>query len=811
MALERYRQIRDFSQTAEPMGEAPGQPSVQVARSFVIQKHAARRLHWDFRLEMDGVLKSWAVTKEPGLEPGSRRLAVHVEDHPLEYGGFEGIIPKGQYGGGTVMLWDRGRWQPEGDPAEGYAKGKLTFSLSGTRLNGRFTLVRMKAKEGAKDGRDWLLIKGRDPEPVAVPDLGDVSVASGRTMDEIAADPGRVWNSDRGTAPDPSAVTGARPAPLPAKLSPMLATLVTEAPGGDQWLHEIKFDGYRLLARIDGGTCALLTRNGHDWTGKFPTIATACAGLPCRQAWLDGEVVALDAHGVSRFHDLQAALSAGSDAGLIYQVFDLIYLDGYDLAGAALADRKSLLAALIEGRQDSRLRYTDHLTGRGGDFLRQACSFALEGVMSKRSDRPYRPGRGKDWLKAKCTFRQEFVVAGFTRPTGRSSGIGALVLGIHDRDGRLVAVGRVGTGFGEAEAGRIEECLNPLIRPDPVFAPEPGVIWVEPKLVVEVEFAEWTPDGQLRHASYQGLRLDKDPREVQREQGGEGQAEDRLAGFRLTNPDRVVYPEQGLTKRALAEYALEVAPWMLPHIAGRALTLVRCPGGRGEPCFYQRHPPVGMAKAVRRFPDGGEVLMVVDDAPGLIGLVQMGALEIHTWGSTVRDIERPDIAVFDLDPDEGLAWNRVVAGALALRERLGAMGLAAFVKTTGGKGLHVVVPLVPSAQWAAVKAFTKNVAEAIAADEPGRYTANMAKARRTGRIFVDYLRNQRGATFIAPYSMRSRPGAPVAVPVTWEEVQAGIRSDHFTVETLYRRLRALPRDPWDGFFDAARPLPDQES
>ncbi|MGE5546145.1 MAG: DNA ligase D [Solirubrobacterales bacterium] len=805
MSLDEYRQRRDFTRTPEPAGGRKAESAATL--SFVVQKHAARRLHWDFRLELDGVLKSWAVTREPGGEAGDKRLAVQTEDHPLEYGGFEGVIPKGQYGGGTVMLWDRGTWTPEGDPHKGLAKGHLKFTLDGVRLKGSFHLVRM-AGEG---GKNWLLIKGHGNDLAASPMPSDLSVESGRTMDEIAAQPERVWRSDTASQPDldPGAVAGARTAPLPERLAPMLASLVAEAPDGSNWIHEIKFDGYRLLARIDSGRCVLFTRNGHDWTRKFPGIAIACAGLPCRQAWLDGEVVALDRHGVSRFHDLQTALSRGSDDGLLYHLFDLVYLDGVDLAKAALQDRKRLLRELVGTPVEGPIRYTDHLDGRGPDFRRQACAFALEGVVSKRRDRPYKPGRGQDWVKAKCVRRQEFVVVGWTLPQGRKSGIGALLLAVHDAGGQLVPAGRVGTGFGEREVARLLDLLAPLVRPEPPYpSREAGVTWVEPRLVAEVEFTEWTRDGQLRHPSYQGLRLDKDPREVVREgEGAEGDAEDRLAQFRLTHPDRVLYPEQGLTKRALASYYLDVAPWMLPHVKGRALTLVRCPEGHGRECFYQRHPGPGMPKAVRRFPDRDEVLVVVDDEAGLVGLIQMGALEIHTWGSTTRDIERPDTLVFDLDPDEGLGWERVVAGARAMRQRLEALGLATFVKTTGGKGLHVVVPLAPSAEWDEVKAFCKAAAEAMAGDEPGRYTANMAKARRKGRIFIDYLRNQRAATFIAPYSTRARPGAPVAVPVTWAELEGGIRSDYFTVETLFRRLRALKADPWADFAAAARPLP----
>lgn len=804
MALEEYRRKRDFTRTPEPAGAvaAAGNP----VGEFVVQKHAARRLHYDFRLELDGVLKSWAVTRQPSMEAGARRLAVHVEDHPLDYGDFEGVIPKGQYGGGTVLLWDRGAWQAVGDPHDGYAKGKLKFRLDGQRLRGGFTLVRMKG-EG---GKNWLLIKERDGEAGA--ELDDVhSVASGRTMEEIAAAPERVWRSDRAADPrlDPGAVAGARLGALPDRLAPMLASLADAAPEGAQWLHEIKLDGYRMLARVERGRCRMVSRNGHDWTAKFPTIVTACASLPCREAWLDGEVVALDRHGVSRFHDLQARIGTGNDAGLAYHLFDLVHLDGHDLAKVALEERKRLLKALLPA--EGPLRYTDHLDGQGPAFLRQACAFALEGVVSKRRDRPYRPGRGKDWLKVKCTSRQEFVIAGWSPQQGRKSGIGSLALGVFDESGRLVSVGRVGTGFGEREAALLEERLASLVRPSSPFdagSADKGTTWVDPRLVAEVEFTEWTPDGQLRHPSYQGLRLDKEAAEVVRERGApKGAAEDRVAGFHLTSPDKVLYPEQGLTKRALAAYYLDIAEWVLPHVAGRPLTLVRCPHGAGRECFYQRHPHAGMPKAIRRLPAGGEVLVAIDDLAGLIGLVQMGALEIHTWGARAADIEHPDILVFDLDPDEGLAWAKVAAGARDMAERLRAAGLTPFVKTTGGKGLHVVVPIVPAAGWDEAKAFCKDMAEAMAADSPTAYTANMAKARRKGRIFVDYLRNGRAATFVAPYSTRARPGAPVAVPITWAELESGLRSDHFTVETLFRRLASLPADPWAGFAEAAAPLP----
>jgi bifunctional non-homologous end joining protein LigD len=589
----------------------------------------------------------------------------------------------------------------------------------------------------------------------------------------------------------------------------MLAGLIDAAPAGEQWLHEIKFDGYRILARIEGGRCRLFSRHGKDWTGEFPAIAAACAALPLQTAWLDGEVVALDAHGVSRFHDLQRALSDGRTGGLFHHLFDILHLDGWDLAGAPLAERKRVLKGLLAGAGDP-LRYTDHLEGGGPAFHRQACAFALEGVVSKRADSRYRPGRSKAWVKVKCTRRQEFVVIGFTRPQASRTGIGALLLAVNEA-GRLVASGRVGTGFSAADAAALERRLLPLARKDaPVAAKaDPSVTWVEPALVAEVEFAEWTADGQLRHPSFQGLRLDRDPSEVVREgpMPEKNDVEDRVDAYPLTHPDRVLWPEQGLTKRALAALTLEISRWMLPHVAGRPLTLLRCPEGQGATCFYQRHPAPGMGKAVRHVPVGDEVLIAVDDEAGLVALVQAGALEIHTWGSRTADIEHPDLLVFDLDPDEGLAWSRVQEAALDLRQRLSRLGLTSFAKTTGGKGLHVVVPIVPGPDWERAKAFTRGVAEAMAAAAPERYTVNMAKARRTGRIYIDTLRNQRSATFVAPYSTRARPGAPMAVPLTWAEVEAGMRADHFTVETILRRLSTLDADPWAGMTGLSQTLP----
>ncbi|MBF0305354.1 MAG: DNA ligase D [Alphaproteobacteria bacterium] len=802
MALEEYRRKRDFGRTPEPAGElAAGRGS----GSFVVQKHAARRPHYDLRLELDGVLKSWAVTKAPSLDPADKRLAVQVEDHPLDYADFEGIIPKGEYGGGTVMVWDRGRWAPHGDPREGLARGKLGFTLEGEKLKGGFALVRLKG-----DGRDWLLIKERDGLIRPGSDIGAEapdSVLTGRDLDSIALQADRVWRSNR-RRPDPSGLAGARRGPPPDRIEPQLATLAADAPSGEQWLHEIKFDGYRALCRLEEGRARMITRRGLDWTDKFAALARAAEALPVTRALLDGEVVVLDSSGASAFEALQQAIGEGRSGAMSYFVFDLLHLDGWDLRGVALEDRKRLLAALVGG--EGPIRYSDHVEGRGPETLRKACAFALEGVVSKRRDRPWRAGRGRDWIKSKCLARQEFVIGGFTPPAGSRSGLGAVLAGVW-ADGRLVYCGRVGSGFSEATLADLRRRLLELRRDSSPFATPVAdaraVTWVEPELVAEVEFTQWTRDGLLRHPVFQGLRFDKDAREVVRETVASARpapdVEAKLEKTRLTHPDRVLWPGQGITKRGLAAYYIEVADWMLPHVVNRPLTLVRCPQGNHQDCFYQRHAMAGLSKAIRTAP---ERVLYIEDLDGLLALVQIGTLEVHTWGSRVETIEHPDRVVFDLDPDEGLAWDRVVEAAFHVRAVLRGLGLESFVKTTGGKGLHVMAPLEPVHRFDQVKAFTKAVVEGLERDEPARYTANMAKAKRVGRIYVDFLRNQRGATFVAAFSTRARAGAPVSVPLSWDELGSGLRSDHFTVETLPRRIATLDADPWEGFADLRQRL-----
>lgn len=797
MALEDYRSKRDFGRTPEPAGIAI---PVAGGASFVVQKHGARRLHYDFRLELDGVLKSWAVTRGPSLDPADKRLAVQVEDHPVAYGGFEGVIPTGQYGGGPVELWDNGTWEPQGDPAAGLAKGMLKFRLHGHKLQGGWALIRLKAEP-----RNWLLVKERDGAARPGSDIlaeQPNSVLSGRSLDDIAADP---------PTPPPAAtaiIPGAHPAPMPERVEPQLCTLVDAAPDGADWLHEIKYDGYRVLCRLEDGRVRLLTRSGLDWTEKFAAIAQAVAALPCRQAMLDGEVVVLDASGASDFAALQQALSASRSHELALFAFDLLYLDGHDLMQARLDERKAALARLLAGT-GAPLYYSDHIEGRGRDFAAKACAFALEGIVSKRRDRPYRSGRNDDWRKAKCTARQEFVILGFTPSTTRGGGFGALLLG-YWQDGSLRYAGKVGTGFSQRVQADLWQRMTPLHRPDPPLADPPGepASWLAPELVAEVEFAEWTRDGRLRHPSFQGLREDKAAAGVTRDAGGQGGGAVLPAGVRLTHPDRALWPEQGITKQTLAEHYALVAPFMLPHVAGRPLSLLRCPEGIGGECFFQRHARPGMAGAIKQVAVPGEQpTLWLDSVEGLVGLVQMGVLEIHAWGSRVEDILRPDRLCFDLDPDPELPWPRVVEAARDVRARLQGIGLESFLKTTGGKGLHIVVPIVPDHDWAAAKAFCKGFADRLVRERPELYVATITKARRAGKVLVDYLRNQFSATWVAPYSTRARPGAAVSVPLAWEELDAGLRSDHFTIATIGRRLAALDRDPWQGMAAVRQSMP----
>ncbi|MFL6234117.1 MAG: DNA ligase D [Thermoanaerobaculia bacterium] len=891
MGLQEYKKKRNFRATPEPEGKV----KKNAGNSFVIQKHAATRLHYDFRLEMEGVLRSWAVPKGPSLDPGEKRLAVHVEDHPIDYGDFEGIIPKGQYGGGTVLLWDRGTWTPDGDPIASYKKGSLKFRLDGEKLHGRWALVRMGGRNQQEEGHEnWLLIKEKDE--TAVPGSGDAlveqypdSVATGLSLEEIAADPERVWQSNRAektasfkdkiaakvakaaakkapakkTAPKkaspkpeaPSvaaAIPGARKASMPSGIEPQLATLVDAVPRGDEWVHEIKYDGYRALCEIRDGEARLITRHGKDWTDRFTPIARAAEKLGARQAILDGEVVVLEPDGTTSFQSLQNALAENRQDDLVYFAFDLLYLDGYDLRRAPLLERKRALDDLLAGRAGA-IRMGDHVETDGEGFYRQACTFALEGIVCKRGDLPYHSGRTKDWLKVKCLKRQEFAIVGFTDPEKSRVGFGALLLAVNDGKGELVFAGKVGTGFNDRTLRELRARMNKLEVDKPAFKNPPRGAearrshWLKPQLVGEVAFTEWTREGILRHPTFQGLREDKSPREIVREepqakgkkaepkrpaaktavtkkakkvvkgpkpplhpapeevavppQGRSKKKEVEIAGVRFSNPERVLYPEQGVTKEELGIYYARISDWILPHIKDRPLTLVRCPEGRAKQCFYQKHINEHVPPTVHRINVGDpEPYGVIDSLEGLLSLAQMGVLELHIWGSHRDKIEQPDYIVFDFDPDEGLDWDRVVEGALAMRAFLEDLGLRTFLKTTGGKGLHVVLPIARKDGWDEVKAFTKAVAEKMVAAEPQKYTSKLPKASRKGKIFIDYLRNGRGATSICAYSTRARPNAPVSVPLFWEELETDVRGNTYTLRTLPERLEKLSADPWVDFF-----------
>jgi bifunctional non-homologous end joining protein LigD len=824
MGLAQYNRKRDFARSPEPRGKA----APAHGNSFVVQKHAARNLHYDFRLELDGVLLSWAVPKGPSLDPSVKRLAMQTEDHPIEYRDFEGVIPQGEYGGGSVLVWDRGRWFAEGDARESYRSGRLTFRLEGEKLHGRFHLVRTRGARGKSDGKSWLLIKSGDEAAERgsggkLVDEHPASVLSGRTLQDVEREPDRVWHSNRAATPARSRRSRTKPearAPrsvLPSFVAPQLATLVETAPEGDAWLHELKLDGYRILARIDRGKVRLLTRRGHDWSARMPSVARSFAALPVSRALIDGELCVLREDGVSDFQRLQNSLQAGRDEACTYFAFDLLFLDDDDLRALPLLERKQRLRHAIAAGSDDRLRYSDHVQGGGPRFFAHACKLGVEGMVSKRADAAYSSGRSRAWLKVKCVAREEFVIGGYTEPSGARGHFGALLLGSHDASGTLRYAGKVGTGFTQqslaelhGKLARLEQKAAPFENP-PRGSDARGVHWLRPELVAEVQYAERTAEGLVRHASFQGLRVDKPAAHVRAEkpvaEPVPAPAPSRLS---LTHPKRVLYPEQNITKLDLARYYVQVAPHMLPHVARRPLTLVRCPEGYAKGCFFQKHPGRGVPRAIGRAKvrEKRSVLdyMTVDDVEGLVGLVQLGALEIHTWGSHTETIECPDQLVFDLDPDEGLPWARMIEAAQLVRARLSELGLVPFLKTTGGKGLHIVVPIAPRMPWDAAKAFSKAIVDGIVREQPRKYLATMAKDKRKGKVFLDYLRNGRGATAIAAYSTRARAGAPVSAPLAWDELTLELRPDRYTLLNMPERLVALNADPWLGFDRARRAI-----
>ncbi|MEW9806064.1 DNA ligase D [Mesorhizobium sp. ZMM04-5] len=811
--LEPYRAKRNFAQTPEPSGTPAKASGADAGGAFVVHKHAARRLHYDLRLEHDGVLWSWAVTRGPSLDPAEKRLAVHVEDHPLDYRSFEGVIPKG-YGAGTMLVWDEGTWAPEFDPAWGMQKGHLRFDLHGQKLRGLWDLVRLKPKPGEK--RDnWLLIKADDRQARSGGDILEKqprSVKSGRTVEEVAA----------GKPPRRKP----KRAPMPGFIEPELARLRDKPPEGGDWLHEVKFDGYRIQAHVSGGKTTLYTRSGLDWTGRFgEAIARSLASLDCHDAIIDGEIVVMSDKGVASFPALQATLSGGQTDRMLYYAFDLLWLDGIDLRQSALVERKTRLEALIgTGNRHAPVHFSEHFSEPGRTMLAHVCRMGLEGIISKRGGAPYQSGRSTAWVKAKCSLRQEFVIVGYVPSTARGRALRSLVVG-YNKGGRLHYGGRVGTGFAGSVADDLRKRLDRIpAKKAPVDGAPPKdkqVRWVKPKLVCEVEFRGWSDDGILRQASFQGLRDDKPAREVVAESASapaedaparrsDGRAPGRIRGMsvKLTSPDKLLWPEAGLSKAGLLHYYEKAWPRMERFVVGRPLSLVRAPDGIDGQRFFQKHASKGMHPAIIRTadPEDGEELLSIREFDGLAALVQFGVVEVHIWGSTLDAIEQPDQMVFDLDPDEGLVVEDVRAAALDVIDRLDALGLPSFVKTSGGKGFHVVVPLKPSADWSTVKTFTHDFARAMEQADPGRYTSVLSKKARKNRIFIDYLRNGRGSTAVAPWSSRAKPKATVAVPITRDMLRAGAGPADFTIGSAALERALDGPDPWADFFKAAKPL-----
>lgn len=919
--LETYRKKRRFADTPEPSGAERARRDQQAARrgagpalSYLIQEHHARRLHYDFRLELDGTLKSWAVPKGPCLDPSVKRLAVHVEDHPVEYGTFEGEIPPGNYGAGTVIVWDRGTWEPAGgveQARKAYAAGKLKFTLHGEKLHGGWALVR-SGMRGSGDKEQWLLIKERDDEarpesefdviaerPGSALSGGDAAASKPAKAGKRAANGGAAKKSRKSDLPVPAhaahagqsasghpdivatrttqslrelavspSIEGAVKARLPDSLKPQLATLVDDVPSGDDWSYEIKFDGYRALIRIDHGAAKpvrVLTRSGLDWTAKFERQAQALAALEVETAWIDGEAVVLDEHGVPSFQALQNAFDANRPQDIVFFAFDLPYLNGYDLRGVPLVQRRALLRALLADFGDDTVRFSEDFALDAHDLLHSACEMALEGIVGKRRDSRYTSTRSGAWIKLRCRRRQEFVIGGYSEPAGSRSGFGALLLGVFDARGKLHYAGRVGTGFGATALRAIKRELDALETTHSPFAEPPSersrtkIHWVRPELVAECNFSEWTSERIVRQASFISLRRDKPAREivqeaphradaVQAEQAtardaaeqGDSRAErggkqktptkktakvtndeprsktvrnpdqmddaikegDTVAGVRISHPGRMIDPSIGFAKQDLVRYFERIAPWLLPHVKGRPVALVRAPDGIGGELFFQKHssrlslPHITQHEGLD---PGHPPLLTIDSAQALVGVAQMGTVELHTWNALATNIEKPDRIVFDLDPDPSLGWERMIEAAQLTRDLLTELGLQSWCKTSGGKGLHVVVPLARHAGWDDVKAFAQAAAQHMAATLPDRFSAKMGAQNRRGRIFVDYLRNNRGSSTVAAFSPRARPGMGVSVPLAWDELADTTGGAQWTVQNVHERLRSLGADPWDDY------------
>ncbi|MGN8104888.1 DNA ligase D [Pseudomonas sp. 22072] len=815
--LSEYNRKRDFKITAEPAGSSPASKRNASALSFVIQKHDARNLHYDFRLELDGVLLSWAVPKGPSLDPSQKRLAVHVEDHPLSYGSFEGSIPAGQYGAGDVIVWDRGIWQPHDDPRKAYAAGKLKFTLVGEKLSGDWALVRTRLK-GSGDKEQWLLIKENDQQarPASEFDIVEAEPAS-VLSDAVVGKPKAKAKAKPKAAPKAKAPK--RNAALPDEFAPQLATLVDRAPEGD-WRYEIKFDGYRIMARIRDGEVRLFTRNGHDWTERLPRQCKALQALKLKDSWLDGEVVSLNGDGLPDFQALQNAFDIGRSLDIVYYLFDAPFLNGRDQREDPVEERRAALKSALSASRSKLLRFSEAFAASQRDIFESACDLALEGVIGKRAGSPYVSRRSADWIKLKCRLRQEFVIVGYTRPQGSRSGFGALLLAVNDDTG-LVYAGRVGTGFDQAALKTIYAKLTPLERKDsPLQKPltsaqARGVHWVEPSLVGEVQFAEWTREGVVRQAAFVSLRTDKPASQIIHEQpraaksvkapqaSKAGKAQATVKNVKITHPERIIDKHSGTQKQQLAQFYTDISEWILPFLRARAVSLLRAPEGIEGEQFFQKHSERMAIPHIKQLDpalDPGHArLMEIDSVEALVRAVQMGTVEFHTWGATADKIETPDLFVLDLDPDPALPWKAMLEAAQLTLSVLDELGLQAFVKTSGGKGLHLIVPLARRDNWDTVKAFAKAIAQFMTRQLPERFTATSGPKNRVGKIFIDYLRNARGASTVAAYSVRARPGLPVSVPVSREELKGLRGAQQWTVANLHQRLQALKDDPWVGY------------
>ncbi|MDQ9169344.1 DNA ligase D [Oxalobacteraceae bacterium R-40] len=855
--LSSYHAKRNFNVTREPKGR------VQASHDelqFVVQEHHASKLHYDFRLELDGVLKSWTVPKGPSLDPNEKRLAVHVEDHPIAYAGFEGTIPENQYGAGRVRIWDSGYWEPIGDPAAAYRAGKLKFRLYGEKLQGGWALIKTRLR-GGSDKEQWLLIKERDEAAQDASHASPSGRKAGSTQAVAAkarakpAAKGAVQASPRKrTALKPSSaqdaedvavskLANALKAPLPAAVNAQLATLVEHAPTQGDWIYEIKYDGYRILARIESGRVQLMTRDGKDWTARLPRQVEALQELGLKNAWLDGEIVVLDGHGIPSFQQLQNAFDAKSTAKVIFFAFDLLYLDGYDLRNVPLLQRRGLLERALAKADQEHIRYSAPLHEPAEKLLDSACQLSMEGIIGKLSDSIYTGKRSADWIKLKCRKRQEFVIAGFTDPQGKRQFFGSLLLAVFTDDGVLRYAGRVGTGFDNAVLQSVYKKLKPLMQsrcPFPEIPRGPGIAkahWLKPKLVAEISFAEWTKDGLLRQAVFHGLRTDKPAGQIRREQAVDLSASRQQAaskrpaksrsklsasvenaasdantfhGIVITHPERVIDPSSGLTKLDIARYYDAVAPFILPYLKDRPVYLLRSPGGLSGKAFFQRHAIRAAIPGIQLLDPSvdpeHEPLMVINSAQALIGAAQMGSLELHSCNATADMLDRPDCMVFDLDPDPNLPWKRIAESAKLTRQLLDELGLTCFLKTSGSKGLHLIVPLARRHDWESVTQFSKALAQHLANTIPGHFIASMGEENRVGKIYIDYLRNSKMASTVVPYSTRARNGLPVAVPIAWEELDDIKGSAMWNIVSIQERLVRQKSDPWQDFFSTRQIL-----